>query len=351
MPVLKKLSTRDDISLSILAHKHAVSIFSAAGLSVVDSNDHGDEFSKWTSYAENWLEKFPLDCILTATSFAGFLERAFIRIAKKRVIYCITVLDFWTNYASRFLLPGEKDLSEEILPDAIAVIDDFAASEMQVLGFPKQILHITGQPAFDRFVLWTDSDEAREIRQKVRNILSLDDDTALVVFFSQYISDMYPPGTASYRGYTEYDVLSDLVVAITQIEPEPLFAVKTHPKETPGKYADLLLDASTKIQVVDELDADALVMGADILVGMTSTVLVKGLLAGRKLLSYQPNLVGRNELVFSRMGLLETITDRRVLASSLEDLLDSSLEANPDFTMPDRAVDHILALIDHPNLE
>jgi len=113
----------------------------------------------------------------------------------------------------------------------------------------------------------------------------------------------------------------------------------------------LLLNASIQIQVVDEIDADALVMGADILVGMTSTVLVKGLLAGRKLLSYQPNLSGRNELVLSRMGLLETITDRRVLASSLKDLLDSSPENNLDFKLPDRAVDQILALIDHPNLE
>jgi len=353
LPVLKRISQRKSNSLTVLARNHAWTIFDTVGLKPIRCSHQGPDFSQWLRFADNWLVEHQPGQIVTATSDKGLLERAFIRASKRRGIHCLTLVDFWTNYARRFLLPNENGLREEILPHAIAVIDEFSLEEMKGFGFPEEILFATGQPAFQNFVLWTKSDQAQNARQKVRDHFKLNADQKLVLFVSQYISDMYPPGTDDYRGYTEFDVLSDLIQAVIALKPIPFLAIKLHPKEFPGKFDDPLKGVSSHIQVVHDFDIDTLVMAADILVGMTSSVLVKGALARHKIISYQPRLKGRDELVLSRMGVIDTIKDPEMLTTKLRAQLDTSrrglqLPAVPDSWFAGRAVDHIISLIDNP---
>lgn len=345
-PVLIHLHARDDVTLHVLARKHASSIFSRAGLTVETCDFDGWDFEQWQSFAEDWLSRYLPDQLLTATSNSGLLERAFIRAAKRSGIKTLTVIDFWTNYTKRFLLVGESQLINDILPHEIAVIDEFSASEMQAVGFPKDFIHVTGQPAFDKFVAWTKKDQAKIVGQQLRHELRLTDNVRLLVFFSQYISDMYPVGTPGYRGYTEFDVLSDLIKTISDVCSPIFLAIKTHPKESPNKFEAQLKDAPSNVRLISGANSDALIMAADIIVGMTSTAMVKGFLAGRNIISYQPGLCVRDEMILSRMGVIHTLQKKQQLKEAINRLLTEppmiTKQDIPDTWLSGRAVDRIL---------
>ena len=350
-PVLTRLQGHNDLKLHILASKHACSIFSQAGLELVECNYQGWSLPNWQDFAEDWLKRYKPNLLLTATSNAGLLERAFIRVAKKRGLKTLTVIDFWSNYAKRFFVEGEDQLSDSILPHEIATIDEFSIAEMNAIGFPADMLHITGQPAFDKFVIWSKSKHAKIAGQRIRKELQLVENARLIVFFSQYISDMYPLGSSAYRGYTEFDVLSDLIALAPKFLSPIFIAAKTHPKEEPDKFDELLLDAPSYFKSVANANADALIMAADLLVGMSSTALVKGIMAGRKILSYQPNLVGKDELVLSRMGILETLRSRDELVEKINELIENpepiiSVQDFPDTWLDGHAVDRIMQILD-----
>ncbi|MBT3389865.1 MAG: hypothetical protein HN413_05590 [Chloroflexi bacterium] len=347
-PVLLALGKRSDTILVTLV-RNRVSFFDGVGISIENYKPGELSFAQLCEWAFAQLNKYAPDLLLTATSGKASVERAFIRTAHQRGIPCLTVLDSWTNYIQRFLEPGETRLSLSVLPDTIAVIDDFAAQEMYALGFPQEILCITGQPALDELFRWGHSPEARQSQILIRRRYGLFPEIPLIVFISQPIEAMYPPNTPAYRGYTEVDVLKDIMKAVSALSPRPFLLVKPHPKENHTKFMPLFEGNASSAIVSTESSTEALVQAAELVIGMTSIVLVQGLLLGRKVLSYQPDLVGQDALVTSRMGLSKTLRDRPGLQETLRSMLagdDASLPVLPEIWQSGRAVDRICDLVD-----
>lgn len=349
-PVLSQLSQSSDVDLTVLAHHQAWQVFSAEGLNFIKCDKKEKGLSNWYAYAYDWIDKSKANLVLTATSNKKSLEKAFIRAARKRDIRCLTVLDSWTEYRNRFLEPGEQLLSKEILPDYITVIDDFTAEEMHLAGFPAEILYVTGQPSLDKFIRWIKTNSSNDSKKYFRNELGVNTHNPLIVYFSQAIADVYPPGSNEYRGYTEYDVLSTLLQSLTGIQPEPHLAIKPHPKARASKFRAMLSNASTPVSIVDTIQTDHLIAAADVIVGMTSIVLVKGFLAGRKTLSIQPNRRGQDELIISRLGLIESIINVEDAPSILRDAVSGQeniilSNIGPTTWTDGQAVERIISII------
>ena len=351
-PVLVTLHARRDRRLVIIAQRNAVTTFADAGLPVTDCGRETLPFSQRYEWAVSQLWHHAPDLLITGTSGKASLERAFIRASRRVGIQCLTVLDSWTNYTRRFLEVGESELERAVLPDIIAVIDEFSAAEIQVDGFPAEIIRVTGQPALDEIFRLRDFPDSHRSLELVREHYGLMPETTLVVYFSQPIAEMYPPDSAVYRGYTEYDVLADILHALSQLSPRSFILVKTHPKAKPAKFADFLANSVFPATLVEGIATEALIQAADIMIGMTSIVLIQGVLLGKKVLSYQPDLIGRDALITSRMGLTETVKDRVRLETTLEAMLNDNIgcmytqAALPEIWQDGCAVERITALID-----
>jgi len=351
-PVLVTLHARRDRRLVILAQSHAVFAFADAGLTVTDCGRESLPFDQLCEWAVSQLRRYAPDLLITGTSGKASLERAFIRASRRVGIQCLTVLDSWTNYPHRFLEPDENQLVESFLPDIIAVMDEFAASEMVAAGFPDEVLRVTGQPALDEILSWSRLPEARESRQVVRQRYQLAPETPIVVFVSQPIAEMYPPGSTTYRGYTEFDVLADILHELSLLSPLPFFLVKTHPKAKPAKFAHLLARSAFPVTLAEGIATEELIQAANLVIGMTSIVLMQSVLLGKNILSYQPNLIGQDALIISRMGLIETVKHRAGLATAVRAILISDVGAThaqpalPESWQDGYAVERICNLVD-----
>jgi len=346
-PVLDVLYRRRDRCLAILAQSSAVEEFEETGLPVVDCGQNSPHFSQLYEWAASQLLNYKPDLLLTATGGRASFERAFIRASRKLGIKCITVLDSWTNYSRRLLEPGESKLTRSVLPDIVTAIDKFAAAEMQKEGFPAEIIRVIGQPALDEILRWSRQPEVQKCRQFVREHYQLSPDTPLVVFFSQPIAEMYPPASMSYRGYTEHKVLADVLQALSELDPQPFLIVKTHPKEDQEKFTKLHYQSTLPLTIAKEVATEALIQATDMVIGMTSIVMVKSFLLMKNVISYQPKLIGQDALVISRLGLIKTIKEREGLVAALSETRVDDLRSElPDTWIDGRAADRLLEVIE-----
>lgn len=350
VPVLSALIADEGSHVCIIGQAHAVDVFAAEDLPFVRFDDLGKGGRDAQEIADRILLDNPPRLVLTATSFGVSPERYFIRAAKHLGVPCLTVLDSWTNYTRRFLKEGETELVPAVLPDVCTVMDEFAATEMERAGFPRSVLRVVGQPALDRFTA-----VARATPQAARtglcHDLGIPETDPIIVYFSQPVLALYGRAdSATFRGYTEFDVLSVLVEAISLCGTRATLVVKTHPKERLGKYDDLLDQTLIRSQLVHQFDSDRIVLGADVAVGMTSIALMKAFLIGRRVISVQPNLIGEDECVLGRAGYIKPVTDGRLLVPALgaaleRDGRDVHLSMLPNTLTDGLAVQRIMSVI------
>ncbi len=351
-PVLTALSGRGGCELSVLAGRYARTIFTRAKIPHRPCDIEGTEGrAALSALACGTLAKRRAHLVLTATSFGLGLECAFIRAARAEGIPSLTVLDLATNYRLRFMDPGERCELAEALPDIVTVMDAFALEELRGEGFPAARLRVVGQPAFDAFAPWARSAAGREAGAALRTSLKIPEGRTLCVFFSQPISALCArPGGPEDRGYDERQALQILQEALAGLAKPVSLVVKLHPKESPKGGNGRMSARRVPTQVVGDGDADALVLAADIIVGMTSTMLVKGFLAGKPVVSLQPGLRGADRMVLARMGLLEAVTEAATLRRILRRVIDEGKalpRREPPATWTDgRSVARILALVD-----
>ena len=350
VPVLQGLETIRKYELNVFAEGQAQRIFKKSGILYTSSHGNTMDFDSIENWSRSELTGKKYQAVVTGTSFYPGSEQGCIRMARELNIPCVTLIDSWSNYRQRFLRSHEMTLTSAILPTRIAVPDQFAVHEMEEAGFPEKILRIIGQPALDRFANQA-SLRGHEERKTLCSLLKISFTEPVFAFFSQPISNLYgPPDTPSYRGYTEYDVLEGLLKHVSLEFPSATLLVKLHPKEDSQKFKKLLNQYPNNVQV-SELSEENLVLGADIVIGMTSIVLVKAYLCGKKVLSLQPNLRGVDQCVLSRMKLLQTFRNfedlSRELRVTTETTLSLSTQTNVShFLVDGKSVERMIAIIE-----
>lgn len=215
------------------------------------------------------------------------LESQLVRKAREHGVPCAQLLDVWGPYAHR--LAGE-------IADRVAVIDEIAREEAIHDGMDGAIIVVTGQAAWEH---------APDLPPAP---------PSTIAFLSQPIARLY----GDRLGYTERDALAALETAVAS-RPD----VATEIIVVPHPEGDLL-SSDLRAQYLD-----VALTNSGTVVSPFSSAMVNAFLAGRRVVSLQPQAIGGDRCALSRRGFIPKALDvsslRRALA--VEPISARSLQA------------------------
>lgn len=253
--------------------------------------------------------------LITGTSWGANIETEAIKACKENGHLTISILDYWSNYSSRFLLNDQY-----CFPDYLFVMDDLAFNEAVASGVDRSIMRITGNPGLDSYV--------QRNRKSHKRML----------FISQPLSVLY----GNSEGYTEFDAFEGVLKAGKQLGITPY--IKMHPKENPKMielYEEYKIEGALE-DVANEFD---------VVVGMSTMGLLQCSLMGIPVISYEPNLKADDKCIINRLGITkgaysfeELIAQLKAITGSIE---YSSLPFWYDGKSTERCVDEIIKISNH----
>lgn len=298
------------------------------------------------------LETNNVGVVVFATSVEDILPLRVARIAQKKAIPVICVLDNWMNYKKRL----EIDSLPLFIPDIYTMMDDYAYNEAVKDGVPQHILQVTGQPAISliasHYKTWQKSGKMEDISKT----LALDSTKKAIIFISEPAEqDQGGPEAKSYRGYTEKDVLKIVCNNLQNYKNELQLFLIPHPREnkqelekTWNVYKQELSGGLLQL----ESGREALFF-ADGVIGMASILLYEAWLLSKPVISCQPGL-RNNTLRFmeSREGAYFSDTPQAVpgnIKNWWGEVLAQKNDrtCNPDVVLHQGAAENIVNIIVH----
>lgn len=289
---------KDGITVECYAYAAAIQIWEAEG------------FTPRTNFPQE-IKQF--DKILLGTTVSTEQnELVIIRQAQIADIPTVSVLDFWTNYRARFTTAD----GDFILPKAIAVMDEPARHEMIGLDFPKEILHVTGQPAFDELADYLIKNETNFLIDSGQKIK--------ILYVSQPLSQLYHRDKL---GFDEYEAIQDVVNELAAIleknKRHGILTLKLHPREADRTYNFQVSDLPfLEIVTAEAFDNPRrVVQNSDFVIGMNSILLMEACIMEKPVISYQPNLRIPDPLPSNKYRWSKAIYQRQHLAAALENEL------------------------------
>ncbi|MBL1198512.1 MAG: hypothetical protein FWK04_05385 [Nostoc sp. GBBB01] len=204
---------------------------------------------------QTFFERLTGDILLTGTSQYDEFERDGIFWARQQHILSIAVMDYWANYRQRFQSLKNPD-AEPIFPDIITAIDEVCAAGMLAEGIPEERIRIVGQPYFAWLI--AKQKHRKNILKPIENILF-----------------------ASQPNANEIEILSVLIKVLTEYKPLKKLLIRFHPRQ--GKCCaslDLLARSGLPFAVDESADTLATLRQQDIILGITSIILIEAALMG-----------------------------------------------------------------------
>lgn len=284
-----------------------------------------------------FLEGLNPDFILTATSADDFTEKYLWKAGEQLGISSFAILDQWMNYSIRFSdykvsdIANEKILLHTYLPTKILVMDEFAKEEMIREGFESDKIIISGQPHFEN------------LRNKYKNIsnneklkfytdLKIENNELIILFASENTSKSYNEKDADkhYWGFTERTILKIILKTISEVclfqkrVRKIRVIIKQHPKEDINNWNDIVENFNhnhIKINVISEGDSMKLAKLSNIVIGMSSMLLIESAMLGLPIASIQIGLARDNPFIFDRIGKVKSILMEEELKTFIQDIL------------------------------
>lgn len=300
VPVVELLLSETGYRVQSFLYREAQNVWANRGLAFEQLDE-----STSTADAERILTKSQAQLLVTGTSYNGIdLEKKFITAARKLGVPSLAVLDFWSNYATRF---SDEDGNLAHLPNRIAVMDATARDEMVAAGFDAAQLVITGQPALDDLNGYKEN-QTNERRAALRLALGVSERDSVVLFASQPLAAVFgeSPEQPLYLGYTETIVFDALVKALESIakrhDEQITLLIRPHPRENNQAFADR---NSGSIRIINNAGGDSreMVLASDLVAGMTTMLLVEACFLGVPVVSLQPGSRTTDPLPTNRTGL------------------------------------------------
>ena len=245
-------------SATVIAFHSAIAVFEREGIDTLrpESDDA-------PGFADECIARMHPDVVLTGTSRRELAPRdhAWWRAARAYGIPSVALLDHWLGYTERFSAAQPFDA----VPGIIAVMDDYARDRLVALGAHDTTIVVTGQPALDSAMAMRLGDREPDARVAL------------------FVSEPIAADLGNARGYDENTVLGILLHALDGT-PWRL-VVKPHPRE----LADCRPERSEGPAFLPStLSGREAIASANVVVGMTSVLLLESALAGLPVLSIQP---------------------------------------------------------------
>ncbi|HWR45775.1 hypothetical protein [Sporomusa sp.] len=213
--------------------------------------------------------------LITGTSWGSSVELQAIGACKQAGIPTVAILDYWSNYQTRFVSPA----GEVIYPDYYIVMDELAKAEAVQVGVPPTIIKALGHPGLDKYIACQRS--VRCLNEKLKKVL----------FLSQPLSVLYGESL----GYSEHQALADCSMVVANLD-NCILHVKFHPKDDASfqqRYVELAV-AGNLLDIMPEYD---------LIIGMSTMGLLHAVLMGIPAISYQPNLRRQDLCITNKLGL------------------------------------------------
>jgi hypothetical protein len=244
--------------------------------------------------------------------------------ARRAGIESVGVVDSGTNADYRFR--GRTNQPLAYAPDWLLLPDPYTRERFVTLGYPPNRVFVCGHPHYDRIRA-----VGKQLDQRARTDLRQSyfpgaKDRQLVFVFVTEISDGLNP--AQYLRSPEYTlmgrggsdkrtiiVLEEFLDAVQELEPAPYLVVRLHPKEKPDDYEPYLKEFDQISKTERGLE---IVYTADLVLGMSSMLMVEAALLGRPTLAILPRLQEKEWLLTARMGITPCVMRREQLRSTLK---------------------------------
>lgn len=321
LPVIRRLQTRPEVQLRVIAERQALQLFQGRQIPVEEAPPEPEE-REW--FLRSLFREGVPDALLLGTSWGPSIEKGLLRIGQERGIPALSVVDHWSNYRERFREPDSGQLR---LPHRIALMDTHALEQAVAEGLPREILEVTGQPHLQSLARTLREPELRRKARELRDRWLCAAEGPLLLFCSEYFSDPARRGTPRDRGYTEVDALEGLAEALDSLDGaqslRPKLVVKLHPKESPDRFQPGSRTRRRGFLLAQAEPAWESLLAADLLVGMTSMLLVEGAVAGRSAISYQPAHGIAVPFVGTEMGIVRAARTVEDLAAHLSNILST----------------------------
>lgn len=308
-PVVEKLRKKG-ADVFLLAKGKALEAFEKREMCPAAFGDFSDAAAEEVC----WLRWGALpDMVLTsATSLPqlDMTEKRLWRWAEARSVPSAALVDQWQNYALRFSGPGPGERLA-YLPSIVFVMDEVARRQACADGLPSGRLRVAGQPALEETVRLG----RRVSRADARRALGVAPGEFAVVFAAESLKKHFPD-----LGYDEYSILEFLSSALRRLAPEsrkPLrLVVKLHPQNDRAAFERFGADIAGP-----EVTALEAIRAADLLVGMTSVLLLQSILLKTPTLSLQLGSRIPSQLTATKTGALPFLNDGKTAYALLRRLI------------------------------
>lgn len=242
-------------------------------------------------------------------------------------VVSVAVVDGPANVESRFR--GRSDAPLRHAPDWLFLTDGWTKDRYAEFGFPADRLVVTGHPYYDQvrregMVLRCEGQDSH----RKRVCPDAPPDAKIIMFLSETsqglgIEHKRRASDYTLNGWGDSDLRTHIVMeefldAVAELDERPYLVLRLHPKDAPETYADQLshFDAvSQGGQALPQLFA------ADLVVGLSTSLLVEAQIAGLNTLSILPRENERNFILSVREGTTPCATTPKEIRSLLAELL------------------------------
>ena len=248
----------------------------------------------------------------------------------------VGVVDAYANATHRFRGRTQYPLAHA--PDWLIVPDVWTQEAFVELGYDSSRIAICGHPHYDA-VREAGKGFEKTGRTNLRRKWLSDarPEQTAIVFVAEVSTGLEPMqfqrsskyslhGTGQSNARTDV-VLEEFLLAAAQISPAPYLVLRLHPKNTHEEFAayeadfDLVSSGGVPLE---------LIYAADLVVGMSSMLLLEAALLHRPTLSILPRVLEKDWLPTTRTGITPCATDRAAVQTLLPQLLLQSAPANTD---------------------
>jgi len=354
IPVFQCLSKFSKYKIELIGKDFALKKYLDSGLEAKNLSEIITNINYLS--VKEFLKNKQYDLIFSGVGSDDLTDRLLWRAAKELSIPTIVILDQWLNYSKRFYFgaSNEKiDKSKMVVPNIICVMDDLAKKEMIKEGFDSKILRVTGQPYFE-LVLKRQTLITKQDKQNILNHLGIKNGSYKIFFVSEPIVEFNKD--SNYLGYDQFSILETLLNSLSLILKNDSklkvdLVIKFHPRNNPDIFSNFIIKYQNipRLKIIlDKISSPDLVLAiADLLVGMSSALLLEAAILGKPFFSLQVGLKCENPFMLSRIGMAKTILTQDELVLSLNNFFGGKINKQNNFDLVRGSVIKIKQVIDN----
>ena len=261
----------------------------------ISNRQNSNIFSKYKiKYKTKWKDLYGIKLIITGTALGNSLDKKIIMWGKKKNIYCLSIMEHWTNFSKRFIY--KKNM---LFPDLILVNDAIVKNILIKEGLNKNIIKVVGNPILEN------------LGKKYKNVLSKSlykkTNNKKILFLSEPISENSENPT---KFITEKEILLKIISCLPS---NYHLTIKLHPREKKIKYRKFK-KMSPSVKIEKNLDLEYIAKNYEYIIGISTFLLFELAFLRNDLLSfYVPN----NKFLGEKLGITKNISSEMILKKIL----------------------------------